>query len=74
MRKPLMPVTREQAEDLSIAHAEGYHADFPREFCPDCDDRPLSAYPPACRYRACTRPALDGWTHCARHYSAGRSR
>lgn len=38
-------ITREEAEDMSVAHAEGYHADIPREGCPDCEDRMLVTYP-----------------------------
>jgi hypothetical protein len=38
-------VTREQARDMAEAHAEGLHADAPREFCPECEGRPLSSYP-----------------------------
>jgi hypothetical protein len=42
-------VTREEAEDMSHAHAEGWHGPpdgVPREGCPDCEDRPLRDYPP----------------------------
>lgn len=42
------PITREQAEDMAQAHAEGLHAELPREGCPECEDRPLGEYP---RYR-----------------------
>jgi hypothetical protein len=45
-----MIVTREEAQDMSQAHAEGWHTPpdgVPREGCPDCEDRPLSDYPPA---------------------------
>lgn len=40
-------ITREQAEDMAQAHAEGWHADLPREGCPECEDRPLRDYPRA---------------------------
>lgn len=30
-------VTTAQQRDFSAAHAEGLHADAPREFCPDCE-------------------------------------
>jgi len=42
-------VTREQAIDMSQAHAEGWHSEpdgMRREGCPDCEDRPLTSYPP----------------------------
>jgi hypothetical protein len=39
-----MKITREQAEDMSQAHAEGYHDELPREGCPDCEDRDLREY------------------------------
>jgi hypothetical protein len=43
----MRPTTREQAKDMSHAHAEGYHADLPREGCPDCEGRELRNYPRA---------------------------
>lgn len=43
----MKPITREQAEDMSHAHAEGWHAELAREGCPDCEDRPLRDYPVA---------------------------
>lgn len=43
----MKPITREQAQDMSHAHAEGYHAELPREGCPECEGRPLSSYPRA---------------------------
>lgn len=30
-------VTPEQRADFAAAHAEGLHAEAPREFCPDCE-------------------------------------
>lgn len=38
-------VTREEARNMSSAHADGLHDEAPRQFCPDCEDRPLSSYP-----------------------------
>jgi hypothetical protein len=38
-------ISREEATDMVAAHAEGLHADTPREFCPDCEGRELSSYP-----------------------------
>jgi hypothetical protein len=38
-------ITREEAEDMVHAHAEGRHAE-PQEGCPTCEDRPLRFYPP----------------------------
>lgn len=35
--RPLASVTDPQRRDLAAAHAEGLHADAPREFCPDCE-------------------------------------
>lgn len=46
-----MKITREEAQNMSQAHAEGYHVELPREGCPDCEDRPLTDYPPAERDR-----------------------
>jgi hypothetical protein len=40
-----MNITREQARDMVDAHAEGMHAELPREGCPECEDRPLRSYP-----------------------------
>jgi len=40
-------ITREEAQDMSDAHAEGLHDDLKREGCPECDRRELSSYPPA---------------------------
>jgi hypothetical protein len=37
-------ITREEAEDMAEAHAQGFH-DLKREGCPECEDRPLSEYP-----------------------------
>ena len=42
-----MTITREEAADMAQAHAEGYHAELPREGCPECEDRPLRDYPTA---------------------------
>lgn len=44
-------VTREEAQDMSQAHAEGLHDELPRQFCPDCEDRPLSSYPTEAQIR-----------------------
>lgn len=41
----LTGVTRAQAADMADAHAEGLHAELPREGCPECEGRPLSEYP-----------------------------
>lgn len=38
-------VTRQQAKDMAQAHAEGLHADAPREFCPECEGRDIATYP-----------------------------
>jgi hypothetical protein len=38
-------VTREEARNMVDAHADGLHAELPREFCPACDGRELSSYP-----------------------------
>lgn len=38
-------VTREQARDMADAHAQGLHAESPREFCPECEGRELREYP-----------------------------
>jgi hypothetical protein len=38
-------ITLAQARDMAEAHAEGMHADLPREGCPECEDRPLKSYP-----------------------------
>ena len=40
-------VYRHEAQEMTEAHAEGLHADSPREFCPQCEGRDLSSYPPA---------------------------
>jgi hypothetical protein len=43
-----MRITREQAEDMAEAHAQGFHTPpdgTPREGCPECEGRPLSSYP-----------------------------
>lgn len=43
-----MIITREEAEDMAQAHAEGWHTPpegLPREGCPECEDRPLRDYP-----------------------------
>jgi hypothetical protein len=45
MMKYRRPITRELARDMAEAHADGYHADFPREGCPECEDRDLRSYP-----------------------------
>jgi len=37
--------TRQQARDMAEAHAEGYHVGFPREGCPECQNRELREYP-----------------------------
>lgn len=45
-----MKITREQAQDMADAHAEGYHTPpdgMPREGCPECEQRPLKDYKPA---------------------------
>jgi hypothetical protein len=42
-----MKVTREEAQDMAEAHAQGYHHELPREGCPECEDRPLREYPRA---------------------------
>jgi hypothetical protein len=47
---PVGRITREQAQDMVDAHAEGLHTPpegVPREGCPECEDRPLRSYPPA---------------------------
>lgn len=41
----MRPVSREEARDMADAHAEGLHADLPRDFCPECEGRDLSTYP-----------------------------
>lgn len=38
-------VTRQQARDMAAAHAEGFHAEIPREGCPECEGRELREYP-----------------------------
>jgi hypothetical protein len=38
-------VTREEALDMEDAHNDGLHDELPRQFCPLCDNRPLSSYP-----------------------------
>jgi hypothetical protein len=35
--RPLGSVANAQRREFSAAHAEGLHADAPREFCPDCE-------------------------------------
>jgi hypothetical protein len=35
--RPLGRVTLSDRREFSVAHAEGLHADAPREFCPDCE-------------------------------------
>ena len=40
-----MIVSREEAESMEDAHAEGLHDELPRQFCPGCEDRPLISYP-----------------------------
>lgn len=40
-------ITREEARDMAEAHGEGWHADLPREGCPECEGRELREYPPA---------------------------
>jgi hypothetical protein len=43
-----MTITREEAENMSQAHAEGLHTPpegVPREGCPDCEGRELRSYP-----------------------------
>ena len=39
-----MTISREEAQDMDVAHALGYHAEFPREGCPSCEERPLTSY------------------------------
>lgn len=41
-------ITREQARDMAAAHAEGLHAEIPREGCPECEGRELREYPSPC--------------------------
>jgi hypothetical protein len=38
-------VYRHEAQDMADAHAEGLHAELPREFCPECEGRDLASYP-----------------------------
>jgi hypothetical protein len=41
-------IYRDEAEEMSNAHAEGWHTPPDgqrREGCPDCEDRPLASYP-----------------------------
>jgi hypothetical protein len=43
LKKPLKPlgkVTDAQRRDFAVAHAEGQHEAFRREFCPVCEDAP----------------------------------
>ena len=40
-------ITREEARDMAEAHAQGLHADLPREGCPECEGRELRDYPRA---------------------------
>lgn len=43
-------ITREEAQDMSDAHAEGWHSPpdgVKREGCPDCERKELSSYPTA---------------------------
>lgn len=40
-----MLISREEAEDMADAHAQGLHDELPREGCPECEDRPLRDYP-----------------------------
>jgi hypothetical protein len=56
-------ISREQAMDMSDAHAEGYHSppEIPREGCPDCEDRPLRSYPTKHQLRM-ARLGLDPYT------------
>jgi hypothetical protein len=55
-----MRITREQAQDMAEAHAQGLHAELPREGCPECEDRPLRDYPPAVDWeRMAHDPALN---------------
>lgn len=37
--------SREQARNMMEAHFEGYHDEFPRQFCPECEGKLLSEYP-----------------------------
>jgi hypothetical protein len=51
-------ITREEAQDMADAHAEGWHSPpdgLPREGCPECEDRPLRDYPTYAQ----TREAAD---------------
>jgi hypothetical protein len=41
-------IYRDEAEEMSNAHAEGWHTPPDgqrRDGCPDCEDRPLASYP-----------------------------
>jgi hypothetical protein len=40
-----LTITRSEAADMAHAHAEGLHADLPREGCPECEERELRDYP-----------------------------
>lgn len=45
-----MTITREEAESMAQAHAEGWHTPpdgLRREGCPECEGRDLREYPPA---------------------------
>jgi hypothetical protein len=37
-RKPLRSPTREERQSMDDAHAQGWHDEFPREFCPTCEE------------------------------------
>jgi hypothetical protein len=43
---------------MADAHAEGLHADLPREGCPECEGRTLAEYPPARKRFSVT---IEGW-------------
>lgn len=65
-------VTREQARDMSDAHAQGLHTDNPREFCPECTGRSLDSYPPAKSAATATpRTIAQAITDALRAHSPG---
>jgi len=47
-------ISREEATDMSQAHAEGWHTPpdgVPREGCPECEGRTIASYPTAAQLR-----------------------
>lgn len=56
----MKPVSREEAIEIDNAHADGWHAEFPREGCPSCDGRRLTSYPTKQQIRDRKVASVDG--------------